>query len=155
MYFSEINFFLLNRNSLNCTSGVIQITPNVFGNRIKSEFFGFIITLNAIPTFNRKKYLCFDFNFNNLGFFVDPICGFEFFVKLLCPFIDELPYNFVIVTGYRPFGKVRLTLNAEEKTQCKEIKQNWIDGNIDKLCAEYLVKEVLLTACQRCWYGGN
>lgn len=24
--------------------------------------------------------------------------------------------------------------------------QNWLDGSIDKLCAEYLVKEVLLTA---------
>ena len=67
----------------------------------------------------------------------------------------ELPYNFVIVTGYRPFGKARLTLNAEEKTKCKEIKQNWIDGNIDRLYAEYLTKEILVKACQRCWYGGQ
>ena len=67
----------------------------------------------------------------------------------------ELSYNFVIVTGYRPFGKVRLELNAEEKTKCREIKQSLNDGSIDRLCAEYLVKEVLLTACQRCWYGGQ
>lgn len=67
----------------------------------------------------------------------------------------ELPYNYVVVTGLRPFGKTRLKLTAEEKTQIREIKQNWLDRSIDKLCAEYLTKEVLLTACQRCWYGGQ
>lgn len=64
-----------------------------------------------------------------------------------------LPYNFTIVTGYRPFGKARLKLNAEEKTQIREARQNWLDGNCDRLYAEDLTKKVLLSACERCWNG--
>lgn len=67
----------------------------------------------------------------------------------------DLPYNFTIVTGYRPFGKVRLTLNGEEKKQIKEAKERWLNGHIDKLKAEYLTKVILLEACERCWNRGQ
>lgn len=72
-----------------------------------------------------------------------------------CADLYELPHNYMIVTGYQPFGKVRLTLTAGERERIEQIQSNYSARIIDKPCGEYLVKEVLAEACQRCWYGGR
>lgn len=69
--------------------------------------------------------------------------------------IYEVGGNFAIVTGYRPFGQVRLKLRDSALDRIRDIQNEYPNSPMGMEEVKGRIKDILREECYHCWNGGE
>lgn len=69
--------------------------------------------------------------------------------------VYEVGGNFAIVTGYRPFGKVRLRIRNDALKEIADLAEEYTRSSMGQEEFKGKIKDVLRNECYNCWEGAK